>query len=400
MFELKEFESKESESKETESFEQSETLQDGVVQARVLPPAREIGQGEYGSGRYASRQYDQDQAEPNEGAPLSVPLDAQDPKEAIAALRRMLAERDHALLRTALVNSDLKQELDDTKTTALELKQQLTTVVKTNESLTARAAEQAASTKGAAPTADEVLRMKTQFRRAQKALEKEYSRVKEELVMVKGDAFRAQQQLEIEARARRAEAAQASVKISALQQQMEEVAKASFAEATSRTHTEKKTRLWVAVGSFAGLVMLVVGLWSQFGGSRVQAEQLAPAPPAQRDSAPPASSQQITLPAGLVAAGSSSSAAPASPGGTFGPQPSFQRSLNRLNNVLSGPLGRSPEQVLKEVRQNYAKSGKHVCDFEWNGGQPALLYSGAGGGTLDSSLNLCSAAVEQYVAHK
>lgn len=386
---------------ETESFEQflAESEHGPMPERAELPPARAIGQGEYGSGRYASNQYGKDQKEP-ESVALLPGTDSQDPKEAIAALRRLLAERDHALLRSALVNSDLQQELDDTKITTSELKQQLTTVVKTNESLTARAAEQAASTKASGATADEVLRMKTQFRRAQKALEKEYSRVKDELVRVKGEAFRATQQLEIESRARRAEAAQASVKYSALQQQMEEVAKASFAEATSRTHTEKKTKVWVAVASAAGLVMLAAALWTQFGGTRVQAEQRPLDTAAAQESASPAPAPPVALPKGLVASGSSPSNASPAPVSTFGAQPSFQRSLSRLNNVLSGPIGRSPEQLLKDVRQTYAKAGKRICDFEWNGGQPALLYSGAGGGTLDSSLNSCSSAVEQYLSHK
>jgi hypothetical protein len=364
---------------------------------------RAIALGQYRAGRYASRQYDRDQEEPEEivlPAPPELPntVDSQDPKEAIAALRRLLAERDHALLKTALINSDLKQELDETKTATVELKQQLTTAVKTNESLTARAAEQAASTKGNAPTADEVLRMKAQFRRAQKALEKEYSRVKDELVRVKGEAFRATQQLEIEARARRAEAAQASVKIAAMQQQMEEVAKASFAEATSRSSTEKKTRLWVGLGSAAGLAMLAFGLWTQFSGSRVQAEQRfgdqSAAPETVVGSAKP-SAQGISLP-GTTAAGSSAPAPNST--GVFEKQASFQRALSRLNNTLSGPIGRTPEQLLKDVRLKNALKGERVCDFDWNGGQPALLYSA--GGTLDGELNKCSAAVEQFLAHK
>jgi hypothetical protein len=54
--------------------------------------------------------------------------------------------------------------------------------------------------------------------------------------------------------------------------------------------------------------------------------------------------------------------------------------------------------VLKEVREKNAKSGVSVCDFEWNGGQPALIYKGTAGLTLDASLNRCAIAVEEFIA--
>jgi len=143
----------------------------------------------------------------------------------------------------------------------------------------------------------------------------------------------------------------------------------------------------------AAVVMLGFGIWSQFGThANPSAEQTHSDTPA-----PEIHAARYVTPSS--SAGSSSS--PSSPADlsrfSGGSSAAFQRSLGRLNNALLIPVGRTPEQLLREVRQRGAKAGVRVCDFEWNGGQPAVVYGGSGGLSLDASLNRCATAVEDFV---
>jgi hypothetical protein len=302
----------------------------------------------------------------------------------------------------------MRQELDSQKNQAQELQEKLVKAVKTNESLTSAAA-QAASTRGNWRTDADAARMEQQFRLAQKALEREHARVKDELVVTKGELHRANQQLEAHNRARRVEAAQASAKISQLERQVEETVSAAHAAGAehSQNGARIRTRLSLAA-ALAAVVMLAVGIWSQFGthanSSQEQTHSDTPEPEIHAARYVTPSSSNGSQPNGSSSKGSSSngsSSAQSLPsdlsqfGG--GSQAAFQRSLGRLNNALSIPVGRTPEQLLREVRQKGAKTGIRVCDFEWNGGQPAVVYGGAGGLSLDASLNRCAAAVEDFV---
>jgi hypothetical protein len=323
------------------------------------------------------------------------------PKELIARLRKTVAEKDYALLQASLSNVDLRQELDETKSQTQELEKQLTVTLKANEALTRKASEQAAAAKGNWRSDADAARREQQFRVAQKALEKEHARVKEELVVTKGELHRATQQVEAHARARRMEAAQASAKIARLEGQVTETATAASAAGAELTKNGRKvrTRLSAAAG-IAALILAVVGVWSWYSGSHAAASdgQTTVAPTTTdihtAKYVTPATPKSSARPATSFEAANAQLA-----NSRFGgSQASFSSALGRLNNSLAGMTATAPELVLKEVREKNAKSGVSVCDFEWNGGQPALIYKGTAGLTLDASLNRCAIAVEEFIA--
>jgi cytoskeletal protein RodZ len=183
----------------------------------------------------------------------------------------------------------------------------------------------------------------------------------------------------------------------------------SAAHAAGAEHTLNgariRTRLSLAA-ALAAAIMLAVGIWSQLGHTASAAGSDGTSGSAQTTSQSTPTTANTTEPAPVefhaakyVATTSSTGPSTGSSTGQFGgPQPSFQKSLGRLNNALSVPTGRTPEQVLRDVRQRGAKAGVRLCDFEWNGGQPALVYGGGSGISLDASLNRCAAAVEDFVS--
>jgi hypothetical protein len=237
------------------------------------------------------------------------------------------------------------------------------------------------------------------------------------LVVTKGELHRAAQQLEANARARRVEAAQASAKISQLERQVQETVSAAHAAGAehSQNGARIRTRLSLAA-ALAAVVLLAVGIWSQFGTHTNPAEEQThsdtPGPEihaaryvtpssqssnSQSSNAQSSNSSLSNSSSSKSSSSSSSSPADLSQFGGGSSQAAFQRSLGRLNNALSIPVGRTPEQVLREVRLRGAKAGAKVCDFEWNGGQPAMVFGG-GGLSLDASLSRCATAVEDFVS--
>ncbi len=314
-----------------------------------------------------------------------------DPRELIARLRKTVAEKDKALLEASLNNVDLREELDQAKTQSTDLQKQLVDTLKENESLSKRSADQAPATKGNWRSDADAARMEQQFRLAQKALEREHARIKEELVVTKGELHRATQQIEVQAEARRIESAQASAKMATLERQVAETASAASAAGAqlSLSSTRVKTRLAAAAGVTA-LLMATAGSWVWFSGTHA-------APESQHASV--AAEPEIHA-ATYVTPRTSSQTNAQLLNSQFGggSQAAFQNALGRLNNVLSGMTGRTPEDLLKEVRRSNAKTDPSLCNFEWNGGQPALVYTGAGGVSMDASLNRCAAAVQDYLS--
>jgi hypothetical protein len=96
------------------------------------------------------------------------------------------------------------------------------------------------------------------------------------------------------------------------------------------------------------------------------------------------------------AAGFSGTKPPAPSLSQFASQHGFQGALGDLNNALSSFPERRVEDVLAEVRRRNSVSDPSVCAFQWNGGQPALLYGGQNKSvSLGGTLTKCAQAVEK-----
>ncbi len=346
----------------------------------------------------------------------------QEMEEQIAQLQAALQEKEQTLLEKTISATSLKRELDQAKTRNEHLRKKLTTVVRAHESLSQKvvAGGQTAPADGRQITETEVAEMKEQWRVAQKSFEREYTRARTELAKAKAEVRDASQELEAQTRARRAEAAQASLRIANLERDIEGV-KSAPPDENPQARVLSKLAYTAAA---TAVVMLILGFWWQTGhasaadeGARRQAASGVQAsggpalgkPSTARPSTPFSASSSASLPgpAGSAKSSFSGSGSDDSGGGFSGglgsalgdggsSQGSFQRALNRLNNLLYGPVGVTPEQILKVVRVQNAKTNPNVCTFEWNNGQPTLYYGGSQK-SLESSIDQCSSAVEAFL---
>lgn len=73
----------------------------------------------------------------------------------------------------------------------------------------------------------------------------------------------------------------------------------------------------------------------------------------------------------------------------------IDNAVSRLDDALSRLRGGSPEAILGRVRAENAARGVQVCSFEWNRGQPSLLFSGAGDRDINSAITDCADAVNR-----
>jgi hypothetical protein len=74
----------------------------------------------------------------------------------------------------------------------------------------------------------------------------------------------------------------------------------------------------------------------------------------------------------------------------------FSGALARLDRALGLFRGNNPEDVLRHIRKVNAASGISVCSFEWNDGQPSLLFGKTGDELdLETALDHCAEAVEK-----
>jgi len=76
-----------------------------------------------------------------------------------------------------------------------------------------------------------------------------------------------------------------------------------------------------------------------------------------------------------------------------GPRPDFTQSLDRLNSALTAFPGLTPTEVLRQV--SALPGNNSVCAFQWNSGNPALVFKGGNQGSLAQSLERCAQAVEK-----
>jgi hypothetical protein len=300
------------------------------------------------------------------------------PGKEIARLRRLLAEKDHAIIRTAVVTSELEQRVEEAQAEAATLR---------SEVQTARPGTDPEVRPVKVVSLPEMAKLKLEWRRAIKTLEQETNQRKAEIVQIRSQWHQTQRELEQVRHMRRVESSQASAKIANLER---DLAVATTSLDSKQTETRNGSiRKWVmTAGAIAAVIMAALIGWSQLSprtGVRAASQQ-TPQVTEEAQSAPVESIPPLryAAPAGDV---------PVKP---LTPQ-NFGGSLSRLNSALSNLHGRAPEEVLSEVRRKASRPGAPVCAFQWNGGQPALVYAGAGTPlNLATTLESCAAAVEKY----
>ncbi len=93
-------------------------------------------------------------------------------------------------------------------------------------------------------------------------------------------------------------------------------------------------------------------------------------------------------------AGASTGAGTASPVVEPPEPPYFDDSVDHLNMALARFPGQDQKQILTRVRDDNAARGINVCSFEWNQGEPRLLFGkGRDHVELDSVMDKCAEAV-------
>lgn len=301
-----------------------------------------------------------------------------DDSDELHRLRRLIQEKDHAIFRAALSASDLEHQLDEAKAESEALKSELAKGEFTlPEALVPDEPKQAVVLSQAAQ--EELNRQRKEWLRIQKSLEREHAHRKAELIKVRGQWYQTQQQLELETRARRMEAAQASAKIANLERSLSNASAQISRSYENNPAPSTGRRIAVAVASVA-LLVAAGAAWSRLSSSPLQPtvakEDSAPVPsPLRGTVVAPVRTGTIILP-GMLSG------------------PGFQSSLGRLNRALSAFGNQPAEQVLRAVR---SRSADHsVCAFQWNNGQPALLFGEGAKLTLAATLGNCATAVENF----
>jgi hypothetical protein len=288
------------------------------------------------------------------------------PDEELSSLRRLVAEKDHAVIRAVVTSSEMQHELETAKAESVKLKALL---------------EVAKEKPHAAMQAEmngEILKLTAKFNHARKTLEREHNKVRSEVVTLRGQSQQLQQQLDNERKARQVESARAAGQIASLEHDLS-IAYGERSASGMAQSRERATRL--RLGAAAVAVTVIVGA-VVFGWSQMAAKNV---PAAVAEAAPQAASVSGTKSLEAIQARFS------------GSQHSFQGALGDLNNVLASFPDRRAEDVLAEVRRRNAASDPSVCAFQWNGGQPALLYGGQNKSvSLGGTLTKCAQAVEKF----
>jgi hypothetical protein len=300
-------------------------------------------------------------SEPGNGMQLS-------PDEELVSLRRLIAEKDHAVIRAVVSSSEMQHELETAKAESIALKALLEV---------AKERPQAAMQ---AEMNGEILKLTAKFNHARKTLEREHNKVRSEVVTLRGQSQQLQHQLDNERKARQIESARASGQIASLEKDLATAYGEKSASGMVQSR-ERATRLWLGAAAVATTLIVSAAV---FGWSQMAAKS-GPAGVTGEDA------PQV--------AGSSVTKSPI-PAQFSGSQHGFQGALGDLNNALADFPERRPEDVLAEVRRRNSVSDPSVCAFAWNGGQPALLYGGQNKSvSLGGTLTKCAQAVEKLRMH-
>ncbi len=309
-----------------------------------------------------------------EPAPPVLPEGHTTPSDAeeIARLRRLVAEKGHTNLRFALAESELSLRLEEAKEINAELRSQLQTSHSAEPPAPAVVPDQ--TPKAAAGSAD-VAKLQAEWRRAMQSLEREHLQRKMELVLVRGQLHQTRRQLEQEYNARQKEAARYSANAAVFATELAEAVETSSHRSQWRIRITRALIAAIMVTAAVLTVALTIWtLWTRVSSGPCVAAQM----------------EQIGVGGSIRAsprAGTQARQAPA---------PGVSGGMNRLNGALAAFPYRRPEEILGEVHRKAGRFDPSVCAFEWNNGQPSLVYGGPGQLTLAATIEKCAGEVEKY----
>ena len=250
----------------------------------------------------------------------------------------------------------------------------------------------------------EVDKVKREWHKTQKMLERSQAERKADQARMRSQLHESEHQRLMENRARRMESAHASAKIANLQKAVETAnARAVAAEISSGERSRPNLKLAAASAAAAAILAALTTWVAMPHKSAPAASKVASSSPHAATAAvlaTPVAATNHTAGAGSTLVTHTPSAMVAAPLSSIEQKQGFQSSLSRLNRILTAFPNRKPEQLLREVHLAYAATDPTVCSFEWNHGQPAVIYSGEGNKlSLGETLSKCAQALEKQV-HK
>ena len=274
-------------------------------------------------------------------------VDVLPPDDELASLKRLLAEKDHAVVRAIVAASEAQNEIDALRTENSVLRAE------------AEAARQEQQT-------NQIAKLRSQWRATEKNLEKQRDDIRAELIGVRSRWQQTQQELQRETRARRTDALRSASEIAALRNDV----------TRARESAPRRNRVFSKRHALAAAAVCAAILVAGFAALQYRPRPKAPSPLA-------------------VTARVSSAPAPHLAGSnTNQPPRGFQSSLGGLSDALAGYPGAAPEAILKAVR----RQDPGACPIEWNSGQPALIFGGKE--PMSAALTRCAQAVRNLGAEQ
>jgi len=314
-------------------------------------------------------------------ASTEIPVDLTLPEE----IETDVDESARLRLLHSLAEIDLRQRLEDAERKNAELEIELQ----------ARAPVAVDSIPGAPDSfsAADVTRLKADWRRAMKTLQQENKDRRSELVLTKGQLHQTKRQLDQENTARHAEAARTGNIIAHLETELGEARQAATKSDRRQARRRHIGGSVAEVITAAGAFALAVAIWT------ISRRPVMACAPAVAESTITESAAGKVSPVSApvpVAPAETFSLPGVKQAGSPAPDPGLAGGMDRLNGALDNFPGRRPEDILREIHRKAAKTDPSLCAFNWNNGQPSIVYGGGGKLSLSATVDRCAAAIEKY----
>jgi hypothetical protein len=226
-----------------------------------------------------------------------------------------------------------------------------------------------------------------------KTLQQENNDRRSELVLAKGQLHQTQRQLDQEYAGRHAEAARSASVIANLETELEELRHAATKSDRSQSRRRSIGGSVAVIVTAAGAIALAVAIWT------ISRRPVTACAAAEAESAITESAAGKVKPVSTPAQASPAetfSLPGVTPAGSSVSDPGLAVGMDRLNGALDAFPSRRPEDILREIHRKAAKTDPSLCAFDWNNGQPSIVYGGGGKLSLSATVDKCAAAIEKY----